>query len=160
MPVGYTKEDIQFHSIVPFRPLVPAVNVKDYSYVSVSTVAEAVGCTEQSAADAIDKTYERAREYFWEILVDELVDMHLVPYFGDRAEGYSAGRSSGWVVVDGIGDSIDVLEGWDALALTAWYAFEKAVKGAVRGLTSTEYFIETIRENGWCEGEVMIIDAC
>lgn len=146
MPAGYTKEDVVFHGTGYGIKLAPAVNVKVYHYPEWWRVDDLYSTGEKLACDALGIVLWATQNLFWNKEVPTLVDKHLRPRFGAQADAHSAGRSAGWVVGIGIGDKYDVQDWWNALDLTAWYAFQKAVKGTVNYLTSWEYVHQEIQE--------------
>ena len=145
----YSKGDIEFHA-EHYRPSRPAVNVKAYHFPDIYDVMDAFDCSEETAQAALNYAFESAQEIFWYETAQELANYHLSPRFGSVTV-YSEGRSSGWLVVDGLGYREDVEDSWDALDLTAWYAFEKAVKAEVEWLTSWEQVRDSAEANRWAE---------
>ena len=150
MPKGYTKADVEFHEERYLGPLLPAVNVKRFTYPDVYDVMDAFDCTEEAAQQALNWAFDSTQELFWQEAAQNLAEIHLIPHFG-RVQTYSAGRSAGWLIAHGLTDREGVEEEWDALDLTAWYAFEKAVKDHIKFITSWDYVKELIDSNGWTE---------
>ena len=148
MPKGYTKEDVEFHAEY-YRPSRPAINVKVYRYPTPWQVEDEFNCSIATAEQALGYALESAQYRFWEE-AQELVDYYLAPQFG-KVKVYSEGRSGGWLVVDGLGYREDVEDCWDALDLTAWYRFEKAIKETIKYLCSWEVVKEDIEANRWAE---------
>ena len=148
MPKGYTKDDIEFHRD-GYGPMRPAVNVKVYHYPSVWDVMDDFDCSEETAEKALEYAFESAQYRFWEE-AQEIADWHLSNHFG-KVKVYSEGRSGGWLVVHGLAYRDEVEDYWDALDLTAWYAFEKAIRAEIKYLCSWEYIKEDIEANRWAE---------
>ena len=136
----YKKEDIQTHS-EHFRAEHPAVNVKCRQNIAPYKIAEHFGCSEDQAEKASEYAFQAAQEQFWESVQDTareiLKDKTLLVY--------SEGRSGGWLVVHGLDD----LESWDAVAVTRWNKFEKAIRAEVDYVTSKEHVFEDIAANEW-----------
>lgn len=119
------------------------VNVKAYNFTDVDAVTDRFGCSEATAQKALEMAFECQQESFW-----ETYDSEEMAYFfpGNRnAQVYSAGRSGGWLVVEGLPD----VEDWDAVMLGRWRRFEIAVNANVKYLTSDEQVLELIEINEW-----------
>ena len=150
MPKGYTKGDVEFHEERYYGPALPAVNVKRFNYPDCYDVADHFGCSEETAQQALNWAFESTQERFWQEIVQGIAEKYIEPHFG-KVQTYSAGRSAGWVVCHGMDYQEHVEDHWDAVDLTAWYAFEKAVKDHIKFCTSWDYVKEMIESNGWTD---------
>lgn len=147
MPPGYTKGDIQFHiGTRAFGPRVPAVNVKVYDYADTLALAKEFSRSEAEIDKALRLVDDTSKEWFWNVAIHQFAEMHLIPVFGESVSVSSAGYSSGWVVAEGIGYEYDVMEDWDAIDLTSWYSFQRAVRAAVAWLTSPNYVRDEVAQ--------------
>jgi len=156
MPKGYTKEDVDFHNDWN-GPRKPAINVKVYHYPTPWQVKDEFNCSIATAEQALGYALESAQWLFWNEYAQEEADFYLAPQFG-KVKVYSEGRSSGWLVVEGVvsgyrGSLFDEspISEWDALDLTAWYRFQKAIKETIKYLCSWEVVKEDIEANRWAE---------
>lgn len=138
----FRKQDVAIHSEGYGRNGNPAVCVKVRRVISTAKVMEKFNCSEEVANQAIEYASQSACEGFWEG-IQELADY----YFGEGYEAVSEGRSSGWVVVLNLPD----LEGWDAIQLSKWVRFRKAVLSDVEYRMSDEQILESIDANRWAE---------
>ena len=142
---GYTKADIEFHNDGGIgRPYYPAVNVKCYRFgPSLEAVADRFGCSEGTAQKALNIAFECQQDSFWNFDgAKDIVEYHF-PY----AKFYSAGRSAGWLIVEGLSDA----DTWDAIELNKWALFECTVKREIEYLCSDENVLELIEINRWAE---------
>jgi hypothetical protein len=133
------RNEITMHSEGYGRKQIPAVNVKCYSFGRGIT-AEEFGCSEKDLERALELAYEAARERFWEIAQDEALEI-----LGQGVAVYSEGRSSGWLVVDGLVDPED----WDDEMHAKWAEFEKWCETEIKYLASDEAVREDIAANEW-----------
>lgn len=90
------KSDIEHHSDGFGRRSRPAINVKCRHWPMPHQIADRLGCTEQQAEHASGLAWQSACESFWED-AQSLADHYL-----SAGKVYSEGRSSGWLVVDGL----------------------------------------------------------
>lgn len=141
----YTKSDIDTHSAhMGNPPYYPAVNVKVHGlYPMQSKIEQAFNCSEETAEKALQFAFDSACEMFWNENAQEIAN----DVFGDSVTIYSAGRSSGWLIVVGLSD----IEDWNAVDLAKWRKFENAIKAEVKYLTSWEYLQDMIDANRWAE---------
>lgn len=73
---------------------------------------------------AIDAAFEMVKDQWWDSIPQELTDEHLKPAFkGCQPHARGAGRSRGWVAVEGIGIPGD----WTTDQVGAWSRFEEAM---------------------------------
>jgi len=150
----YTKDDVEFHNDGGIGgPWYPAINVKVYSYPSVWKVADEFDCPEEVAQQALEWSFQLDQQVFWEE-VQAIADDILAPHFG-KVEVRSAGRSNGWLIVDGVADhdwwQDSVIAGWDAIDIAKWRKFERVIKAIIDDLTSWEHVKENIAANRWTE---------
>lgn len=118
----------------------PCVNVKAYHFPLPGLVESEFGCDERTAERALEYAFECACETFWECVGDDVAN------FLPRAKGHHQdGRSGGWLCVEGL----PPVEEWDAIAVSAWGRFERAVKETIAELTSDETTLSMIRANEW-----------
>lgn len=95
---------------------------------------------EHSDYDALNQADERAREDCWE----DAQGTADLAWPNRKVKVWSAGRSAGWLVVDGLPDVDD----WDAIAVGRWALFAKAI----RCIVDDEYpysFIWHLHVNVW-----------
>ena len=134
------KSQIQFHSDGFGRPAHPAVNVKCRHWPRASDIASRLSCTEGQADKASQFAYESACENFWEQIQDTAEY-----YLGKSVKVYSEGRSSGWLVIHDLPD----VDGWDALRVSAWDRFAKAVAADIAYRCQLDTVCESIEANQW-----------
>ena len=144
MPPGYKKKDVVFHSCNSKQ--VPSIDVKVHFYPHPYRLVETYGISEELAEAALGIVYEHSYNLFWYTEVPRLVYEHLEKQFGPGVQWQNTGHSGGWLSVDGIGTMYDVEVWWNALHLTAWYAFENEVKATVKAMTSWDYVHQEIQE--------------
>ena len=140
---GYTKQCVETHGAGGIGgPYYPAVNVKVYGCdVDTDKIVSRYACTEAEAQEALNIAWEQARVVFWHWNAPD--DAENV--FGHGAKVFSAGRSDGWLIVEGIGFPED----WDGVQLHKWAVFEKYIKQAVDGCSDDEALLESIYANRW-----------
>lgn len=136
----YTKNDVRTHS--DSGPERPAVRVKCDSFALGLDVAGEFSCDDATAKKALEYAWTSHCEQFWE-QAQETAEFHL----GKGVTIYSEGRSSGWLVVDGLPD----LESWDAIQLTKWAKFERSILAEVAYLSSAEQVRDSITANEWAK---------
>lgn len=140
----YTKSDVETHSANYYAPYYPAVNVKVYGlYPLQSKIEETFNCSEETAQKALEFAFDSACEMFWDENAQEIAD----DVFGDGVTIYSAGRSAGWLIVEGLSE----IEDWDAVNLAKWRSFENKIKAEVKYLTSWDSIKDAIDANRWAE---------
>lgn len=136
------KTDIQTHRDGFGRKSRPAVNVKVYSFPTVADVQERFpACDDATAEKALECAFENSCSSFWEC-VQDTAEHYLSKRFGN-VKVYSEGRSGGWLVVEGASD----IESWNALDVSAWGNFARAINSDVQYRTSKEYVLEDIEAN-------------
>jgi hypothetical protein len=140
MRTQFRKEDIEFHS--DRGPAHPAINVKVRSWVSPTRTAEHFKCSEDVAEKALRFAFETAQESFWED-ARELA----AHYLGGGLKVYSEGRSNGWLVVHGL----PPVESWDALRVSRWGNFSRAIARDIAYRTKEETMWESIDANQWAK---------
>lgn len=139
----YRRDDVETHNLRHYGPQLPAVNVKrDVAHVSTYRVMERFHCTEEVAEQALEYAWQSGVECFWEE-IGELV----MTTFGKAVKHYGAGRSDGWLVVEGL----PPVDQWDAIALGRWRHFECAVQADIRARSAPENVLEDIEVNRWAE---------
>jgi hypothetical protein len=121
---------------------VPAINVKVYSWAHSSKIEEHFKCSEEVAERSLQFAFESAQEVFWENIQETAEQM-----LGASVKVYQSGRSGGWLVVDGLPE----VESWDAILVSKWGAFEKAVKADINDRMQVANLIEDIEANRWAE---------
>lgn len=137
----YSKSDVDTHSGGYGSRQYPAINVKVYHFVSIYKVVDKFGCSEDQAERALQFAFDAAQERFWHDFAQEYAE----DVFKESVKVYSAGRSSGWLIVDKLPD----IETWDAIMLGKWRKFEKGVKREIEYYTSPEYVLDNIEANQW-----------
>ena len=126
--------------------IIGAINVKVYGNYGPDTIAimERFGCDEATAEQALQYAFDSDAEMFWHEHAPELAREH----FGEDARIYSAGRSGGWLYVDGLGDP----ETWDEETAEAFEQFEKAIDELLKGTCDYhDGIMDTIDANRWAE---------
>ncbi len=134
----YSKNDVELYSERYDRPL-PSITVKVYRF-GHGLDNEKLKCSESTFENAMQYAFESTQQNFWES-VQETAEY----YLGKGIKVYSAGRSGGHLTVDGL----DPVESWNAISLTRWRRFEKAVLDEVKYLSSDEQVQESIECNRW-----------
>jgi len=176
LPRIYTKADVQTHSLHLYGgDQLPAINVKVHNWPDVNEIMAKFNCTEKVADKAIEWWFETAQETFWDDWCmaikyefdtpngdDEIVPLRngypskreyfYFPQYGrdyreHKIKVYSAGRSGGWLVVEGL----TPIDTWDAIDLAHWRHFERGVKRDIEYATSLENVIDMIESNDWIE---------
>lgn len=137
-----SRDDVETHSEGYYGPQYPAVNVKVYHFPSSDRVVKAFGCDEETAERAIGFAFDMAQSYFWEGIADVAEST-----FGCKVTVSSAGRSGGWLVVDGLPD----LGSWSGRELLRWTRFVHRVEREIAWLCSWEHVKEDIEANRWAE---------
>lgn len=143
--------DVETHNESgPYSPHRPAINVKMYHGSNTSPpdtedVMEKFSCSKEAAERALQFSIDANREAFWEQAVFDAE--FIFSSIGYKAKVYSAGRSGGWLVVEGLPD----LEKWDAVMLGKWSMFTKNCRRAMEYLCSKESIFEGIESNRWAE---------
>ena len=97
-------------------------------YYLVSKIEEHFNCSEDAAEKALDFAFECNQEMFWNEYAQDIADNT----FDYSVKVYSAGRSSGWLIVEGLPE----FETWDAVMLAKWRSFENKIDQLVEDLTS------------------------
>lgn len=89
----------------------------------------------------IDDAFESVAQQWWDMVPQEHADYFLRPaHRGSHPIARSAGRSSGWVVVSGIGSPSD----WTERQVRAWGRFAAAIKKSME--QAEQDFHEEIRK--------------
>ena len=135
------KDDIDIYYERGFRGGRPSVYVKVDRYAT-GLNAEDFDCSEETLDMAREYSFEMQQWQFWEDAQD-IAEHHL----GKHVKVYSAGRSGGHLIVDGL----EPVEDWDAIMVSAWGRFEAAVKADIKYRCSNEVVAEDIRANRWNE---------
>jgi hypothetical protein len=152
----YRKVDIDRRTDNGYGAYYPAVNVKSYHFPSAEQVmAEWPGTDEATAQKALEFAYDMAQRIFWEYWQDTTggvenglygnLEYAFFKSHNNRLTVDCQGRSGGWLVVLGL----PPVEEWDAIMVSAWSRFEKAVKEDVTFRTSWESVKEDIEANEW-----------
>jgi len=140
--VGYSQSDVRMHNADSIGgPYYPAVNVKVSGFALGLDIEIRFHCSETIANQAMENAWQLATEAFWQDRAETLVER----YFGKGTSWGGAGRSGGWLLVEGI----DIPENWDAIALNRWACFEKAILDLISELCSAESVAQSIEINGW-----------
>jgi hypothetical protein len=139
------KADIEVHS-EHYSHAHPALNVKAYHFPHTTQVEDTFKCSEAVAEKALQFAWDSAQERFWED-VDDLAHEKLDKAFGSSFKVYSEGRSGGWLTVHELPD----VDTWDAIKVSAWDRFGRAVKAFVDDLCLWENVKGDIVANRWAE---------
>ena len=136
----YRKADIDTHNDGGIGgPQYPAVNVKTRHWPDADLVRRTFECSENRAEWASQAAYDMHAESFWESAGDD------AEYMLGPCKVYSAGRSGGWLIVEGL----PPIESWDAIMVAKWGRFERAMHAEVEYLCSDEAIVDSIRANEW-----------
>lgn len=108
----------------------------------VSLIRERFKCSEAVAEQALAYAFESSAEMFWEDAQENAAHI-----FGPRAKVWSAGRSGGWLVVEGL----PPVESWDAVQLGKWARFAKDVAADIEYRCTYDPVLEDIEANRWAE---------
>jgi len=139
--MSYSKQDVRTHSLHRHGNELPAVRVKVDRTPTTTQIQQEFNCSEEQAIKAAQYCWDSACEQFWEDLNTQSNDVFdLFP--GTKV--YSAGRSGGWAVVEGLPD----LDRWDAVMLGKWRRWEKSL---LADLMSWECWKDMIDSNRWHE---------
>ena len=138
----FRKDDVETHGMGYGGNHYPAVNVKCNGLALTDEVMEEFNCKEEIAERALQWAWEAAVERFWEDAQETTEEA-----FGTGVKLYSAGRSGGWAVVEGLPD----IESWGGPEVAKWGKFERLLKEMVEYLSAKENVFEDIRANRWAE---------
>ncbi len=136
------KNDVQTHNDRPWGRNYPALNVKAYHFGRASDIEKATGCTEEVAEKAMEYAFNMASDAFWEDVKEAAADT-----FGSGVKVYSAGRSGGWLIVEGL-DDIDT---WDAIGLSKWRKFAKWVDTEIEYQSLPATILDNVISNEWAK---------
>jgi phosphatidate phosphatase APP1 len=157
----YRKADIDFHGDWRSNAHI-AINVKVNDFggkQALENLMRDFACTEDEAQTALNYAWESQCEIFWNEDAPQLATEILKATFG-HVKVYSEGRSGGWLTVYSdykgsfpIADRDDV-DNWDAIKVSTWGRFAKAITAEVAYLSSYEAIKELIEINNWIHGEL------
>lgn len=136
------KSEVQTHSAGYGPPSYPALNVKYYGRSHVNAVVAHFNCDDKTAEQACEFAWQSARENFWEQAPELARDI-----FGPHVNVFSAGRSGGWLIVEGLPD----VESWDAIALGKWSKFARLIAADIKWRTDWEQVRDDIEANQWAK---------
>lgn len=149
------KDDIDRHSNDGYGAMYPAVKVKVYDVLCTAEdiIAAHPECSEAQAQQALEFAWESECRCFWDYWQDERGEVEnglsgdpQYAYFpGQHPRAYSVGRSSGWLIVQGL----PPVEEWDAVMVSRWNKFQLAVLDDVKYRMSKEVLLEGIEANQW-----------
>jgi hypothetical protein len=123
---------------------VPSINVKiGYRKFAPGLTAEMVNCDEDLFEKAKELAFNAEQGFFWDEAAQEIAERHL----GANVTVYSAGRSSGHLIVEGLDD----VETWNAIPVSAWWRFVRAIEADIAERCDTERTKENILANRWNE---------
>lgn len=83
---------------------------------------------------------ETTQENFWQDIGDTAREV-----LGDSAKVYSAGRSAGWLVVDGLDD----VDSWSAPMCNRWGRFARLVREDILDRIRLDNALSDIEANRW-----------
>ena len=135
----FTKADVEMYSGGYGRAGHPAINVKVHDFPSADEIVDRFGCSEATAMKAGEYAFAVEQEVFWEGAKELAREL-----FGN-VKVYSAGRSGGWLVVEGLPD----VGSWDAITVLAWGRFERQLKADIASRTSKDSVFDGIEANEW-----------
>lgn len=130
------------------RGRMPSINVKiGYRQFAPNLTKEMLNCDDDTFEKATGFAFDTAQERFWED-AQETAEYHLgtLPGAG-KIKVYSAGRSSGHLIVDGL----PPVEEWNAITVNAWGRFVKDIKDHISYHCGTDMILEDILSNRWNE---------
>jgi hypothetical protein len=149
----YRKTDVRIHDTGRWHDTLSGnacVRVKIDRTPSTSVIESAFRCTEDVAESMLRRSFEQAKEGFWEYWGDYAQD-----YFpGEHITVHQVGHSGGYLLVEGLGDPYTSDDygaptpgtGWSAQTLARWGRFERNVLADVKHLCSAEWHIANIRD--------------
>lgn len=120
----------------------PCINVKVYRWGAYShNVAEHFGCTDSTAEQACQFHFESVQQRFWEEVQEQAAE--LWPAYSPKV--WSAGRSGGWLVVDGLPE----VESWDAIMVGKWSRLARWCREEIAYQFTREVIFDNIESNQW-----------
>lgn len=137
----------------------PALNVKVYGMKwSADDIARTFNCAADVAERAAEFAYESARSQFWDYLAPDALNFAL---YGDEGAShyaptglerppvtvYSAGRSGGWLIVEGL----PPVDDWDDEMRAKWARFEQLIRDSIADVLDREQVRDSIEANRWAE---------
>jgi len=134
------REDVDTHSAHYYGPQYPAIRVKADAWPSVWKLADSLGISEGQAERASDYAFRSACEAFWEDIQGIAEDVFPCP-----VKVYSAGRSGGWMIVQGLSPLAD----WDAIALARWAKLSRIVREDIAHRCKLANVLEDIQAHSW-----------
>jgi hypothetical protein len=135
------KSEIETHRSGYGGTAYPAINVKYYGGgCRTQDIAARFGCSDAQAEKAAQFAWESACEQFWEQAKERAAEI-----FGGRVKVYSAGRSGGWLILDGLPEVSE----WDAVALGRYASMCRFCRDEIAYRTSVECVLEDIAANEW-----------
>jgi hypothetical protein len=139
--ISMKKSDIEIYYERGFRSGRPSINVKNFNFAQGLT-SEKLGCSEETFEKACNYAFESAQRIFWEDAQETAAH-----YLGKGIKVFPAGKSGGHLIVNGL----DPVETWDAITVSAWGRFEKAILADIKYRCEAEQVEEDIRSNRWNE---------
>ena len=150
----FKKTDIKLHTDGGYGTYYPAVNIKVYNLgCTTDDVMQKFGCTEEVAEKALQFAFDAECRDFWEYWQDTTGDVENGLYGspeyaffpGEKVMVQCAGRSGGWLIVQGL----PPVEEWNAIMVSRWNKFQRAVKEGVAYKISKESLLDDIEANKW-----------
>ena len=124
-------------------PYYPSINVKSYNWPFAAIEKRFWNSLEEDIERASRFAFEGAQERFWED-AQELAEHHFKYH---SVKVYSAGRSGGNLIVQGVGHPSD----WDQEDLEQWEAFEQGIIENMTAYCNVDSIIDDIEANRWNE---------
>ena len=157
MPKNYTIATVSTHREGYGGTAHPALNVKCYRLPDPDAVIARFGCSRQRAELALEWAVESHREDFWGPCgsgspYTSRAEDALREAYGDAADRlsvWSAGRSGGWLIVQGL----PPVEEWRKADLARWSVFAREIATEIAYLASEETILDTIEAYGWADVE-------
>jgi len=137
-----------------YGPANPSVCVKVHNMgASIQDVVDKFACTKAQAENALGFAFDAACRAFWEYWQDTTGDCENglsgskeYAYFpGHDVTVHCEGRSGGWLIVNGLPEVCE----WDAILVSRWNKFQKAVKDDVAYRMGKDVLLEDIAANEW-----------
>lgn len=107
----------------------PGISVKSYNFPR-TWFFESLGLDEGTAGPVCEKVFEECSAYFW-LEADKICQ----DIYGPSANVMQAGRSGGWLCVDGLPE----VTSWRKIWRGKWYDFEKRIHELFVEVNSEEY---------------------
>lgn len=133
-------ETIETHSEYCNGKQLPAINIKVYKMPNVTNLFPSI--SKEQSEKTENFCFNQACHDFW-FSVESMAES----VFGENIDIYQAGRSGGWLVVDGLPEITE----WDDEMISKWGHFKELVKTEIDYQMSSEVWESNILSNRWDE---------